>query len=318
MKNILAGIFALALLAVALPACEKEKDFFADAKAGASNGAGFGLSNIDGISLSVDASVTNLDTAIKVFLSTTFGSATNVAITVDTSVVNEYNSANGTAYDYLDADSYTVPASIAIPAGQKEGDGILSVNIQQLLTHGTAFALGISITGVSGGTSTILTDNSRLFILIQVKNPYEADYTVKGFLFHPSAPRAIATTKHLATVGAVTSYADLGDLGGSGYHFLFDVDGSNHLTNWVAQGVAPASPKSGFMTMDNGGGVDFSAAAPDNAGTPPWVVSTYNNTYDPSTSTFWMHYGYYSAAVPLPGTGEVTYSRIVYEKWVRQ
>ena len=313
MKHKLTGTIAAIALGLFLVGCEKERDFFADAKAGASNGAGFGLSNRDGIVLAVDASVTNLDTAVKAYISTTYGSATNLTVAVDTVVVDNYNSDNGTAFDYLPSDSYTAPTSISIPAGQKEGKGVLSVNIQQLLTHGTAFALGLSITQASGGTSTVLNDNSHLVVIVQVKNPYDADYTVKGFLFHPSSPRAVSTTKHLTTVGAVTSYGDIGDLGGAGYHFIFDVDGSNNLTNWVAAGSCPPAPSSGFFTLDNPGGTDYSVAAPFNPGTAPYIQATYNNTYDPAAQTFWMHYGYGGGSSSQTG-----WTRQIYESWVRQ
>jgi len=314
--------FIIATLLVFVAGCQKDQDFLAVAKSGSTAAAGFGISNLDGISIGVDASVTKLDTAVKVFIGTTYGSATTVSLAIDTSIVNAYNNDNGTDYDYLPAAVYTLPTSVTIPAGQHEGDGKLSVDITKFLSYGTQFALGVAITKVSGGPNAILTDHSKFFIVIQVKNPYEADYAVTGYLYHPTGPRAIKLTKHVTTAGAATSYADLGDLGTSGYGFQFDVASNNKLTNWVGLGAAPAAPKSGFMALDNGGGIDYvvtsSGLAPVNPGTAPWQVSTYNNTYDPATGTFWMHYGYYSAASPLPGTGEVTYSRLVYEKWVKQ
>ena len=315
MRYKIVSSFTLAALLFVIAGCQKDQDFLAVAKSGATPAIGFGLSNIDALSIGVDASTVELDTTIKVFSSST-GSAATVTVAVDTTIVGSYNATNGTSYDYMPASVYTFPASIAIASGAKEGDAKLSVNISKFLSFGTEFALGLSITKVSGGPGAILTDHSKLFILIQVKNPYDADYSVTGFLFHPSSPRAIKLTKHLTTAGAVTSYTDFGDLGGSGYQLQFDVSGTNNLTNYVALGATPA--KSGFMTLDNPGAVDYSSAAPNNPGTAPWISSTYNNTYSPSTSTFWMHYGYYSAAVPLAGTGQVTYSRQVYEKWVRQ
>ena len=294
--------------------CQKDQDFLATAKAGYTPSVGFGLSNIDALSIGVDASTKELDTAIKTFISgSAYGSATSVTIAVDTSIVNSYNNANGTSYGYMPSDVYTLTTSISIPANSKEGDGKLAVNIAKFLTYGTEFALGLSITKVSGGPGTIQTDHSRFFIVIQVKNPYDADYTVTGYLFHPSSPRAISTTKHLTTLGAVTCNAPLGDLGGSGYYFNFDVSSTNTLVNWVAQGSAPAAPSSGFFTADNPGGTAYPGAAPLAPGTAPYVQSTYNNTYDPSSSTFWMHYGYGGGSSSQNG-----WTRQIYEKWVRQ
>jgi hypothetical protein len=313
--------FTIASLLFFVAGCQKDQDFLSVAKSGSSPNAGFGYSNLDALSIGVDASVTKLDTNLKVFVGATYGSATTVTIAVDTSVVGDYNASTGSALDYMPAAVYTVPASISIPSGAHEGDGKLSVDITKFLTYGTEFALGLSITKVTGGPGAILTDHSRLCIVIQVKNPYDADYSVTGYLFHPTAPRSIKLTKHLTTSGAITSYTDLGDLGTSGYQFQFDVSSANKLTNWVSVGATPAAPKAGFMDLTVP--LDFSGAT-----TPPpanglqggaiYNSTIYNNTYNPSSSTFWMQYGYYSAGTPLPGTGEVTYSRQAYEKWVRQ
>jgi hypothetical protein len=320
MKRILIKTSIIVSLVMAMTGCKKDIDVLATAQAGSTPAVGFGLSNIDALSIGVDATTTQLDTAIKLFANST-GSAATVTLAIDNTIVDDYNTANGTAYDDMPASVYTFPTSVSIAAGSKEGDAKLSVDIAKFLNFGTEFAVGLTITKVSGGPNAVLTDHSKLFVVIQVKNPYDADYSVTGYLFHPSASRAIKLTKHLTTAGAITSYGDLGDLGGSGYQFQFDVSAANKLTNWVSGGSTPAAPKAGFMALDNGGGLtmaDASGPVAIQPGMAPYKVATYNNTYDPASSTFWMHYGYYSAGNPLSGTGEVTYSRIVYEKWVRQ
>jgi hypothetical protein len=96
---------------------------------------------------------------------------------------------------------------------------------------------------------------------------------------------------------------------GSGYYFWFDVSGTNTLTNWDCTPQPP--PHSGFFTADNPGGLAY--PGPELPGTAPYVQTTYNNTYNPATKTFWMHYGYGSGA-----TGPTQWSRNIYEKWVRQ
>jgi len=318
MKRILINSSIILSLVVAMTGCKKDIDVLAVAQAGATPAVGFGLSNRDALSIGVQASAPALDTVISLFANSA-GSAATATVAVDNTVVDSYNKTNGTTYAYMPASVYTIPASVTIASGTREGDAKLHVDIAKFLTFGTEFALGLSITNVTGGPNAVLADHSRLFILIQVKNPYDADYTVTGYLFHPSSSRAIKATKHLTTIGSVTSQGDVGDLGGAGYHFNFDVSAANKLTNWVSVGSTPVAPKAGFMTLDNGGGYDFTTGnATFNPGTAPYQASTYNNTYDPTATTFWMHYGYYSGGTPLPGTGEVTYSRIIYEKWVRQ
>ena len=104
----------------------------------------------------------------------------------------------------------------------------------------------------------------------------------------------------------------MGDLYTANYYFRFDVAPDNKLINWEAVGATPAAPQSGFMTEDNPGGANYSTAAPDAPGKAPWLSSAYNNTYNPTTHTFWMHYGY-----AVGGNGQNTWTRQTYEKWVR-
>src|SRR5258708_2049386 len=212
MRYKISSSFTLVALLFFIAGCQKDQDFLSVAKSGATPAVGFGLSNIDALSIGVDATTVRLDTTLSVFSSAS-GSATTVTIAVDTSIVSSYNATNKTSYAFMPAAVYTVPASILIAANAKEGDGKLSVDIAKFLTYGTEFALGLSITKVSGGPGAILTDHSKLFILIQVKNPYDADYSVTGYLFHPSSPRAIKLTKQLTTTDAATSLTNLGDIG---------------------------------------------------------------------------------------------------------
>ncbi len=74
---------------------------------------------------------------------------------------------------------------------------------------------------------------------------------------------------------------------------------------------------SGFMTADNPGGIDYSD--PSNGGHLPgdadFNKDIYNNTYDSTTRTFYLHYGYTNAA---EGADQNSYTRQIYEKWVRK
>lgn len=136
-------------------------------------------------------------------------------------------------------------------------------------------------------------------------------YNSTGYFFHPSAPRAITTSKTLAQISTNRYQLDLGDIGGQGWYFQFDVDASNNLVNWSAQGATPAVPASGFMTTDNPGNIVFSVSPPP--GSAPYLHSTYNNRYDPVSKTFYLHYGYAGGS-----TGETGYNRQIYEKLTLQ
>ncbi|CAN5761623.1 hypothetical protein BH10BAC2_BH10BAC2_08050 [soil metagenome] len=299
MKKILSAF----LLGTALftAGCDKEKIFFQEESNGAKTGAGFGLPNSEPLALTVEASSTSVTEAINAFVAN--GGSGNVTLSVDESLVTAYNDANGTEIEVMPSDVYTFPTSISVSGGSGSSDA--TFDITKLLTYGTNFAIGLKITGVSGGTDYVVPGNSELVITIKVKNAYEGDYGVKGYFVHPSSPRAIARDKFVATIDPNTSEAELGDLGGLDYYFDFDVDGST-VSNWVAAVATPPAPSSGFMTVDNPTG---NATYPGS----PYTSANYPNTYDEATGTFKLHYGYGSGSSSQTG-----YSREVFETWIRK
>jgi hypothetical protein len=227
----------------------------------------------------------------------------NVTVVAKPELVDDYNTANETDYSVPPDNMLTIlnPGGIVtIKKGEHTGYLQAKFRINDYL--GASWAAGYAITSIDKPGYVISGNLSTGIAAIVVKNPWDGDYTVTGYLSHPSAPRAIKMTKTINTVTAVTSETDLGDLGASNYAFDFDVDGSNNLVNWVAKGATPPAPGSGFIFgADNAAGnADFPAA--------DFNHTQYNNTYDPATHTFWMHYGYNGAAP--------AFTREVYEKWV--
>jgi Domain of unknown function (DUF1735) len=231
--------------------------------------------------------------------SVTLGSAVTATLSVDDESLTAYNDSNGTAYTMVPADKYTIDGAGAVTI--KAGQQFVSVNIHfnaNAIDFSVDPALALKITSATG--AKIASNLNVAIIPLKLRNIYEGNYNVTGFFCHPSAPRAINMQKTLTTVTATASEGGLGDLGSS---FQFDVDGSNNLINWVpTNGTNPAS---GFINgVDNAVG----NTVPTNYPGPPFVHTTYNNTYDPATSTFWMHYGYNGS--------NPAYSREIYEEWV--
>jgi len=152
------------------------------------------------------------------------------------------------------------------------------------------------------GTSALFAQNA----------PFVGSYNVTGYAFRSTADAYIGVQKSLNYLGIDPAtgfpkyYVDYGLLGDS-YQFSFEVDSSNRLTNWQTFVGLPAPPAGGFMTADNPGKTTI---YPDT--THGYVSSTYNNTYNPVTRTFYMHYGYSTTG----GAGQNTFDRQVYEKWV--
>ena len=325
------------LIVIMFSACLKSTDnnFLNSSPAGNGITASFINVGASGISQTTDQSVgVTLSSQPGVYnfyvqLNSTSGSYPATTVTIDNTsaqaLVSAFNAANAmnsnyvgnggdTSYQVLPDSTFkwlnttaTVDPTTHLAVFQLQITST-KVDLATDLSPTIGYALGITIKSCSSSAVSIPSNTNTKIILIKVRNAYDASYTVDGYFFHPSSPRAITQKiKSLSTVSIVTSIGDLGDLGGSGYQFQFDVSPTNTLTNWVNQGSTPAVPASGFMTKDNPAGI------PTYPGTTTgFVAKTYNNTYDATNMIFWMHYGYGVGAPNQNG-----YGRQVYEKWVR-
>jgi len=197
----------------------------------------------------------------------------------------------------LDPADYTTPANmqVTIAPGQQIVPFVLHINAN-LVDFTTDPILIFKMTTVSGAGAVIASNLSVIVLPIKLRNQYEDTYTVTGYFVHPSAPRALNLSKTLSTISAIRSEGFVGDLGSV---FDFDVDPTNNLVNFASN----VNPSAGFIN-----GTDNLANDPNYPG-PPYVHTTYNNTYDPVGHIFWMHYGY---------NGGPAYSREIYEEWVAQ
>ncbi len=226
-------------------------------------------------------------------------------ITATLVLKNSLVTANGLTI--LPTNAYTIPSlTVTIP---KNG-GVVSVPMtlnKALLNLSLVYGIAFELTTVSEGVISDLAHEITIALII--KNAYHADYNVTGFFFHPSAPRGISGVKGMSTVGAARVQAQVGDLGG--WNFQMDISGAT-LSNWGSANGAtpPAPPASGFFSADNPGAIGY--PGPEFPGTAPYVQSTYNNTYNPATKTFFFHYGYGGGSTSPNG-----WTRNVYERWVR-
>jgi hypothetical protein len=211
----------------------------------------------------------------------------------------------------LPAGSFTISTlDPVVKAGTtiSEDVKVTFADVKTALDPSVKYGIGFKIAQADQGYQ-IAKNLKEVVIAVVVNNPYAGTYTVTGYFFHPTGPRAIDDVKTLSTVSPTIVRAQHSDLYDD-YLFDFSVeDGTNKLINYVPRGLTPSGAQSGFMSMD----VPFATTAPTPPGVAPWVHSTYNNTYDPATKTFWMHYGYGSGASSQGG-----YTRQVYEKWVRK
>ncbi len=234
------------------------------------------------------------------------GKSVDVTFKEDDAAIADFNTRFGQNWVKMNAAAYSIPTlKVTIPAGQQEA--YIPVQVFPDKVDLTKFnMLAFTITDASG--ETFSTNYQTILVPILIKNVYEASYGVTGYFFHPSAPRAIGSTKYFATINGTRVEGQLGDLGG--WYLRFDINGAT-LAAWEAVGATPPSPQSGFFVADNPGGIAY--PGPAFPGTAPWVQTSYNNSYDAATKTFWMHYGYGGGS-----TGPTGWTRNIYEKWTRQ
>jgi len=317
-NKVWAGVGAL-LLVGSLNSCLKDGQYYTDfTKITASVDLPLAASNNNNpVPFAYDAAAASPSIPVVVNLASAqpLNSTTTATLAVDATYLDSYNTANGTDFQLMPADAYTVDSwDVSIPAGKRVDSMVVHFDFTKIdLTQ--SYILPITISQASQP----IEQWNHLMLNIQVKNQFDADYSCTGFVFHPTAPRAVNATYHISTAGPVTCTIPYGDLGGSGYLFNADVSGSSGtvpLANYVPTGGAATPASSGFMTLDNPGNVDYSLAAPNTPGTAPWLSSTYNNTYNYDTQTFMVHVGYVSGgSVPAK---QNEFSRQLYLKFKRK
>jgi hypothetical protein len=241
----------------------------------------------------------------------------HVNLTLNMALVTAHNADPAkTPLTTFPAGAYSIPSlKVTIPKGERMGALNITIPTTTGLSFSDIYGLGFTITSVDEAGYKIADNLKNVVIGINVANQYAGDYNTSGYFMHPTGPRALNDIKTLGTKSAVGCIAPLADLYPQGYYFDFDValgTGVQPISNWVARNATPAAPGSGFFTADvpNPGGLNPYPATGPTPGSAPWLHSTYNNTYNYTTKTFFMHYGYNGASQ--------SWTRQAYEKWVKK
>ena len=235
-----------------------------------------------------------------------------ITLTLNQNALDSFNNDQGTGYIIPPSDTYSFSTSVTIAKGTRQ------VTVRVVINTGApdydytaSYALPLTISQASYG---IISSNFGTAIYsFLANNAYAGTYAATGYVFHPSSPRPIKDNYDIATAGQSSNYFPVGDLAGLNYYFQITVPSAGGaVTNWTPVGSTPGGTASGFMTLDNPGGVNYSSASPNAPGTTPWLSSTYNNTYDAANKTFWLHYGYGGSG------GQGSWTRQFYEKLVKK
>lgn len=122
------------------------------------------------------------------------------------SLVNKYNSTNGTSIIPLPVSRWSMPAELNIATGGTNAAGAITVSNTDGLDVNKFYGIGISIGNGEGYT---IPDSSRnLLIVLRITNVMDGRYTMKGRFFHPSLEPGFALhtlTVELHTVNGTTA-----------------------------------------------------------------------------------------------------------------
>jgi hypothetical protein len=194
------------------------------------------------------------------------GSDVSVTLGADPEALTAFNEAQAEAgekeYELLPAETYTLPSSVVIKAGERESVATIKVNTS-LIDLSKSYLLPVSITDAQGA---IVSGNFKTVLKsIAVKNQYDGEYHASGVFNHPTAgPRDIDQDKTLSTIDGNTVETDFADLGPA-WKMWLRVNADNSVTLIPKAGANPATVPNGL------------------------------NTYDPATKTFTLNYKYAGA-----------------------
>ncbi|WP_166437000.1 BT_3044 domain-containing protein [Niastella caeni] len=215
------------------------------------------------------------------------GEDINVTVGLRPSLVTDYNTGNGTAYDVPTPSMFSLVNNgvVTIPKGSNVG--YLQIKMVPADFIGHDWAIGFVINSIDKSSYTISGNLSTAVVAVATKNQYDGLYDAAGFFVHPTVPRAFGfESQKVKTYNANTVTKALGDLG--------DATPINITVN-----------ADNTVTITPGPGASGSTALVGNYLDP--TRPAYNNTYNPATKTFMLSYGY-----PMPTPTRTITEKVVY------
>jgi len=266
-------------------------------------GVGFNLEGTVGsernIGLDVSPNPQTIDPAtltIGYYAPTKAKSDIKVTVSIDPSIVDDYNTENGTNLQELSASDYTFNPNVIIPTGASNAAVSLSVNSTVNLDPNVTYALGVKITSVDNGIN-IAANMQKQILIINIKNQYDGVYLVTGTSLRLNDPVLTGTIVpyqvEYATAG-VSSVAHLG---------------SFHWAGWTAGGGS--SLPTGYeptITIDPVTNAVTSVVS-GNGLISQWSGNGYVQRYDPATRTIYYQFTW--------GAGPTSRLMTINAKWLR-
>jgi hypothetical protein len=223
-----------------------------------------------------------------------------VKLALKPSLIDDYNTANGTAFLPMPLTSYTLSdptLQVTLPKGTY-GEHQMTITVNKTaLSLTQTYALGFTITSVSEG---VISDLAKDFLfIIGVKNKYDGQYKVTGTMTDVTNANFVGTypiTWDLITNGpAQCNVYDNENLGFPGHVFNSAGDPSSPNTYYGSFGLVI-----NFDGSDNVSSVTNYYGQPAGNGRSANLDPSGVNKYDPATKTIKIKYWMDQPAVVTP------------------
>ena len=187
MKKI--SVALLTILAVSFSSCLKDNGFdnqeygIKDPGTASAPGVGFNLagrtSSVRNVGIDFSDNLVAIDGSeltIGYLLETTPTKDVHFSIALDTSIINDYNTANGTSYEIIADSTFNIDATdLVIPAGQKSTSISVSFPKTSNFDPNVTYAMAFKIVSIEGGYQ-IASNMNKMMLIINVKNKYDGIY----------------------------------------------------------------------------------------------------------------------------------------------
>lgn len=292
MKKI--SFILLAFTVVLATGCLKDKGFdnqeygIKDPSGTSTPGVGFNLKGGAGYIRTIGLDVTGNAQAIApenytigYYAGTKAPKDIHVSIALDPSIIDDYNTANGTTVQELDPSVYTIASQdLVISAGAQNTAINMTVNSTLTLDPSTTYAIAFRIVNADNGIQ-IASNMDKQLLIFNIKNQYDGRYELTFTNVHPTLnPTGLGSTVEV----------EMWTSGPNSVKIYWEGGFYNPaILNGALNAFASQEPEYTIDPVTNAVTVQNSFAG---AATFYTMFSGYNSFYDPATRVIDTKWGY--------------------------
>lgn len=297
--RLIKGLFVSIIACVVFAGCLKDKDFDnGSIQSVHTNGStpqvieirltALNTSNFFILAVDNSTSDTTVD-LVPINLATASPASQDIHVTVslDSTLVDAYDTANATDYAAPSSNMYTI-ANPVVTISKGSNTGYVQIKFKPSNFIGADWALGFRITAIQESGYTISGNLSTGITAISVKNQYDGVYNAFGYFVHPSVGGPFNTNTTLFTSGP--NSVDMAN--GQPYS-----SGTLGVYPRLTVGAAIANGVYAVTVTDPTASLPLFTAP---------VEAGYVNKYDANVKTFYINYGYTTSA-PREATDTLVY-----------